>query len=287
MVLSCGADILSRMSDYERIAASIRQLQTSFREQPSLEELASAADLSPHHFQRVFQRWAGVSPKKFLQCLTVQAARPRLQDGASVLEAALDAGLSGPGRLHDLTVRLEAASPGEIKSGGRGWTIRWGFAESPFGVCLIASGQRGLLRLSFVDQPDDASALAILQTDWPAATLQRDPAHAASIVQTMFAAKPPEAPSLRCVVRGTEFQVLVWRALLEVRPGQLTTYSQIARRIDRPAAVRAVGTAVGRNPIACLIPCHRVIRSTGVIGEYRWGSPRKRLLVATELMRSS
>ena len=287
MVLSCGADILSRMSDYERIAASIRQLQTSFREQPSLEELASAADLSPHHFQRVFQRWAGVSPKKFLQCLTVQAARRRLQDGASVLEAALDAGLSGPGRLHDLTVRLEAASPGEIKSGGRGWTIRWGFAESPFGVCLIASGQRGLLRLSFVDQPDDASALAILQTDWPAATLQRDPAHAASIVQTMFAAKPPEAPSLRCVVRGTEFQVLVWRALLEVRPGQLTTYSQIARRIDRPAAVRAVGTAVGRNPIACLIPCHRVIRSTGVIGEYRWGSPRKRLLVATELMRSS
>lgn len=287
MVLSCGADILSRMSDYERIAASIRQLQTSFREQPSLEELASAADLSPHHFQRVFQRWAGVSPKKFLQCLTVQAARQRLQDGASVLEAALDAGLSGPGRLHDLTVRLEAASPGEIKSGGRGWTIRWGFAESPFGVCLIASGQRGLLRLSFVDQPDDASALAILQTDWPAATLQRDPAHAASIVQTMFAAKPPEAPSLRCVVRGTEFQVLVWRALLEVRPGQLTTYSQIARRIDRPAAVRAVGTAVGRNPIACLIPCHRVIRSTGVIGEYRWGSPRKRLLVATELMRSS
>ena len=287
MVLSCGADILSRMSDYERIAASIRQLQTSFREQPSLEELASAADLSPHHFQRVFQRWAGVSPKKFLQCLTVQAARQRLQDGASVLEAALDAGLSGPGRLHDLTVRLEAASPGEIKSGGRGWTIRWGFAESPFGVCLIASGQRGLLRLSFVDQPDDTSALAILQTDWPAATLQRDPAHAASIVQTMFAAEPPEAPSLRCVVRGTEFQVLVWRALLEVRPGQLTTYGQIARRIDRPAAVRAVGTAVGRNPIACLIPCHRVIRSTGVIGEYRWGSPRKRLLVATELMRSS
>lgn len=287
MVLSCGADILSRMSDYERIAASIRQLQTSFREQPSLEELASAADLSPHHFQRVFQRWAGVSPKKFLQCLTVQAARQRLQDGASVLEAALDAGLSGPGRLHDLTVRLEAASPGEIKSGGRGWTIRWGFAESPFGVCLIASGQRGLLRLSFVDQPDDASALAILQTDWPAATLQRDPAHAASIVQTMFTAEPPEAPSLRCVVRGTEFQVLVWRALLEVRPGQLTTYGQIARRIDRPAAVRAVGTAVGRNPIACLIPCHRVIRSTGVIGEYRWGSPRKRLLVATELMRSS
>lgn len=271
--------------DYTRIAASIQRLQTDFRQQPSLAELATAANLSPHHFQRLFARWAGVSPKKFLQCLTVQSARQRLRDGASVLDAALDSGLSGPGRLHDLTVSLQSASPGEIKSGGAGWTVSFGFADSPFGTCLLATGPRGIVRLAFVDDRDVDAARRSLLDDWPAADVRHDDVIAQTQVDHVFEAADRREP-LACYVRGTRFQVKVWRALLEIPPGQLATYRRIADLIEHPRAVRAVGTAIGRNPIGYLIPCHRVIRSTGVMGDYRWGTVRKRLLVASELAAS-
>lgn len=272
-------------NDYQRIAASIQRLQSDFRNQPSLSELAAAAELSPHHFQRLFVRWAGVSPKKFLQCLTVQAARQRLEAGASVLDAALDSGLSGPGRLHDLTVRLEAASPGEIKSGGAGWTIGFGFGDSPFGTCFTATGPRGMLRLAFVDDVNADTVRQSLQQEWRAAELYHDDVAAQAQINHVFGAADRKAP-LSCLVRGTAFQVSVWRALLQIPAGQLVTYGHVAQLAEHPRAVRAVGTAIGRNPIGYLIPCHRVIRSTGVIGDYRWGATRKRLLIATELSQS-
>lgn len=275
------------MNDYDRIAAAIEFLNSSFRDQPSLDEIAAKAGLSAPHFQRLFRRWAGVSPKKFLQCLTVQAAKQRLQQGASVLDASLDSGLSGPGRLHDLTVNLESASPGEIKSGGADWTIRFGFAASPFGLCLIADSPRGILKLAFVVDADERAAETLLREDWRRAMLSRDDSHATALMKTIFNGNALPADrsgsSLRCLVRGTEFQVRVWRALLELPLGCVASYGDVARHIGRPGAVRAVGTAIGQNSVGYLIPCHRVIRATGVVGEYRWGSIRKRLLIGHEL----
>ena len=297
------------MNDYERIAQVIRFLDARHVEQPDLATLAKGVGLSPFHFHRLFATWAGVTPKDFLQCLTLVHAKELLRDGGNVLDAALESGLSGPGRLHDLCVTLEAASPGELKSGGAGWTISSGFADSPFGKCLIAESPRGLCHLSFVD--NEKAALAGLRNDWPQAKLKRDEAAAARFAEMIFSPSPPkrgegdfirkqsasspqpapplgrrgsrsEQPSLRAFVCGTPFQVRVWRALLQVQPGTLTSYGRLANAIEKPAAARAVGTAVARNPLAYLIPCHRVIRETGVIGEYHWGPLRKRAIIAWE-----
>jgi AraC family transcriptional regulator of adaptative response/methylated-DNA-[protein]-cysteine methyltransferase len=272
------------MNDYERIARVIRHLDACHAGQPDLASLAELAGLSPFHFHRLFSAWAGITPKDFLQCLTLVHAKNLLYKGQSVLDAALGSGLSGPGRLHDLCVILEAASPGEVKSGGAGWTITAGFADSPFGRCLIGESPRGLCHLSFVDSGDGAAALAALRENWPRARLQRDDAIASRLTSGIF--QRPEnrhsGPALRAFVKGTTFQVRVWRALLQVPPGTLVSYGCLAAAIDRPAAARAVGTAVGHNPLAWLIPCHRVIRETGVIGEYRWGAVRKRAMMAWE-----
>jgi AraC family transcriptional regulator of adaptative response/methylated-DNA-[protein]-cysteine methyltransferase len=271
------------MSDYERIARVIRHLDVRHAEQPDLACLAAVAGLSPFRFHRLFSAWAGITPKDFLQCLTLAHAQALLRKGTSVLDAALGAGLSGPGRLHDLCVILEAASPGEVKSGGEGWTLTAGFADSPFGRCLIGASPRGLCHLSFFDD-DGAAALAALHEHWPKARLQRDDAAAVRLADDIFAppAAPPARPTLRAFVKGTAFQVRVWRALLQVPPGTLVSYGRLATALDNPAAARAVGTAVSHNPLAWLIPCHRVIRETGVIGEYRWGPARKRAMVAWE-----
>ena len=270
------------MNDYERIAQIIRYLDERRAEQPDLAALAAHAGLSPFHLLRLFSAWAGVTPKDFLQCLTLAHAQKLLREGESVLDAALESGLSGPGRLHDLCVNLEAASPGEWKSGGAGWMISVGFAESPFGKCLIAESPRGVCHLSFVE--DEKSALAGLQNDWPQAKIKRDDSVASRLAAKIFA--PPSGthsrPGLRAFVRGTPFQVRVWRALLQVPPGSLTSYGRLAATLGRPAAARAVGAAVGQNPLAYLIPCHRVIRETGVIGNYRWGPIRKRAMIAWE-----
>ncbi|MGZ8264246.1 MAG: methylated-DNA--[protein]-cysteine S-methyltransferase [Burkholderiales bacterium] len=270
------------MNTYERIARVIRYLDAHQAEQPDLATLAAQSGLSPAHFHRLFSAWAGVTPKDFLQCLTVTHAKALLNEGGSVLDAALQAGLSGPGRLHDLCVGLEAASPGELKSGGAGWRLRFGFAESPFGTCSIAQGPRGICHLSFVEEATEPSARASLAAQWPNALLERDDALAAAVARHLFARPAQCAAPLRAFVKGTAFQVRVWRALLQVPPGHVVTYGQLATLLGQPSAARAVGTAVGRNPLAFLIPCHRVIRETGVIGGYRWGTLRKRMMLACE-----
>ena len=270
------------MSDYQRIARVIRFLDEHHVDQPDLTTLAGQTGLSKFHFHRLFAAWAGVTPKDFLQCLTLAHAKQLLREGESILDVAMESGLSGPGRLHDLCVNLEAASPGEMKSGGAGWTIAFGFAESPFGKCLLAQSPRGICRLSF--EENEKAARADLQEDWPAAELKRDDTIAARLTEKIFA-QPGDShsqPALRAFVRGTLFQVRVWRALLQVQSGTLTSYGRLASAIDKPAAARAVGTAVGQNPLAYLIPCHRVIRETGVIGDYHWGPIRKRAIIAWE-----
>jgi AraC family transcriptional regulator of adaptative response/methylated-DNA-[protein]-cysteine methyltransferase len=272
------------MNEYERIARVIRYLDAYHADQPDLARLAGVAGMSPFHFHRLFSAWAGVTPKDFLQCLTLAHAKDLLHKGQSVLDAALASGLSGPGRLHDLCVILEAASPGEVKSGGMGWKITAGIADSPFGRCLIGESPRGLCHLSFIDTGDGVEALAALRAHWPRARLQRDDAAAARQAGKIFSPRSGRAarPALRAFVKGTAFQVRVWRALLLVPPGTLVSYGQLAAALDHPRAARAVGTAVGHNSLAWLIPCHRVIRETGVIGAYRWGHLRKRAMLAWE-----
>jgi AraC family transcriptional regulator, regulatory protein of adaptative response / methylated-DNA-[protein]-cysteine methyltransferase len=271
------------MNEYERIERVIRYLDANHADQPDLASLAEVAGVSMFHFHRLFSTWAGITPKDFLQCLTLAHAKKLLQKGASVLDAALAAGLSGPGRLHDLCITLEAATPGEVKAGGAGWTITAGFADSPFGRCLIGECPRGLCHLSFLGG-DGVEALAALHAHWPRARLQRDDVTAARQAGKIFSPWSERAarPALRACVKGTAFQVRVWQALILVPPGVLVSYGQLAEALDHPHAARAVGTAVGHNPLAWLIPCHRVIRETGVIGDYRWGQFRKRAMVAWE-----
>ena len=271
------------MNDYERVANIIRFLDLHHTEQPDLAELASVAGLSPFHFHRLFSNWAGVTPKDFLQSLTFEHVKQLLLDGHNVFDTALDAGLSGPGRLHDLCVTLEAASPGEIKNGGARMRVDYGFADTPFGEALIAETKRGVCHLSFVDH-DRSAGREVLVSQWPNARLNRDDTRAAELSARIFAAgRTSDRRVLRAFVRGTPFQLQVWRALLRVPAGALTTYGRLAGAIGQATAARAVGSAVGANPIAFIIPCHRVIRETGALGNYHWDPIRKRAIVGWEL----
>lgn len=273
------------MNDYERIATVIRFLDGHHAEQPDLAALASAAGLSPFHFHRLFSTWAGVTPKDFLQCLTVEHVKQLLGNGANVFDAAIDAGLSGPGRLHDLCVTLEAASPGEMKSGGAGMQIDYGFADTPFGEALIAETKRGISHLFFVDAGGRNRVRNLLTADWPNAKLVRNDSRMAALSSTIFAATADSTTNrpLRAFVRGTPFQVRVWRALLRIPIGSLTTYGRLAEAIGQSKAARAVGSAVGANPISFIIPCHRVIRETGALGNYGGGPIRKKVMLGWEL----
>ncbi|MDQ8181294.1 methylated-DNA--[protein]-cysteine S-methyltransferase [Pelagicoccus sp. SDUM812005] len=273
------------MSDYERIAKLIRYLDQKQGEQPSLQELAEFMGLSRHHLHRLFASWASITPKDFLQCLTAAKARELLRQGRSVLDTSLEVGLSGPGRLHDLCVKLEGATPGEIKSGGAGWLIRIGFVETPFGRACVAESDRGICHLSFLEaEGDEAVAQAKVLGDWPSAALRRDDKRARELAAAIFKEKGAAASGqpLKAIVRGSEFQVRVWQALVRIPSGSLVSYGRLAEAIGRPGASRAVGTAVGSNDLAYLIPCHRVIRETGVIGNYRWGHERKCAIIAWE-----
>ena len=274
------------MNDYERVANVIRFLDRHHTEQPDLHQLASAAGLSPFHFHRLFSAWAGVTPKDFLQCLTLEHVKHLLRNGDNVFDAALNAGLSGPGRLHDLCVTLEAASPGEMKNGGAGMQIEYGFAETPFGQALIAETKRGICHLSFVDGHGRNSARNLLTSQWSNAKLNRNDARIAELSAKIFTQVRDgvSRPTLRAFVRGTPFQLRVWRALLRVPSGSLTTYGRLAQAIGQSQAARAVGSAVGANPIAFIIPCHRVIRETGALGNYHWDPIRKRAIVGWELL---
>ena len=270
------------MNDYARVEKVIRYLDENHPAQPSLADLAAACGLSESHFHRLFHRWAGATPKDFVQCLTVEHAKRRLRESGSVLDAALDAGLSGPGRLHDLLVTIEAASPGEIKSGGSGMTIEWGMAGTPFGNCTLGWNPRGICHLAFHDTDEAPAAPTELRASWPNATLHRNDREAARREKIIFDPDARSTAPLRAFVRATPFQLKVWRALLRIPEGRLASYRTIATAIGQPAATRAVGTACGSNPIGYLIPCHRVIRETGIVKGYRWGHARKQALLARE-----
>jgi len=273
------------MNDYERVATVIRFLDRHHTDQPDLNELAATAGLSTFHFHRLFSTWAGVTPKDFLQCLTVEHVKQLLQNGHNVFDAALDAGLSGPGRLHDLCVTLEAASPGEMKNGGAGMEIDYGFADTPFGEALIAETKRGICHLTFVEVRGRDAARDLLKSDWPNAKLNRNDEQLAELCANIFTQLRDGSarPNLRAFVRGTPFQIRVWRALLQIPLGSLTTYGRLAKLIGQSKAARAVGSAVGANPISFIIPCHRVIRETGALGNYGGGRIRKRAMVGWEL----
>ena len=272
------------MTDYQRIAAALAYAGTHFQAQPTLAELAAQAHWSPFHFQRKFQEWAGVSPKKFLQYLSLAHAKRMLRQQVSVAEAAYETGLSGTGRLHDLFVTLEAMTPGEYRHGGTALAIAYSVGESPFGSYLVASTAKGICKLIFMEDP--AEALADLRQEWPCATLtpSANPTHAQ--VARFFNRKFGPTDRLHLHLKGTPFQLKIWESLLRIPEGELRTYAQLAAGAGYGAAVRAAGTAIGANPVGYLIPCHRVIRQTGELGQYRWGAPRKAALLGWEAART-
>ena len=263
-----------------QIARAIAYMIEHYQEQPSLEAMAARADLSPFHFQRIFKRWAGISPKRFLQYVTLAHAKRLLAGDASVLDAALDTGLSGPSRLHDLFVSCEAITPGEFKTLGEQLVIRWGLHDGPLGRVLLGATERGICWLSFVPE-GDAAAIAAFEREWVGARLVADQSATSDHAARAFALKDDTSP-LPLLLRGTNFQIKVWEALLRVPFGRLVSYQTIAEAIGQPGASRAVGRAVGRNNVAWLIPCHRVIRSTGIIHNYRWGTAQKQVLTSFE-----
>jgi AraC family transcriptional regulator, regulatory protein of adaptative response / methylated-DNA-[protein]-cysteine methyltransferase len=270
--------------DYQRVAAAIRYLEDNSTTQPTLEQVAEHIGLSPFHFQRLFQRWAGVSPKRFLQFLTAAYAKQLLRESCSILDASFAAGLSGPGRLHDLLIIAEAVTPGEYKSGGRGITIRYGFHATPFGQCLIGVTERGICRFEFVDGDGMTQALERVQLAWPEACLREGQEETRDIVERIFLRFPdPDAQGLQLLLRGSNFQLKVWQALLQIPEGRVASYGYLADKLGCPGASRAVGTAIGQNPIGLLIPCHRVLRQTGALGGYRWGTERKQAILTMEL----
>ncbi|MBK6639223.1 MAG: methylated-DNA--[protein]-cysteine S-methyltransferase [Rhodocyclaceae bacterium] len=270
----------SNWRQYTTVEKAIHYLRAHAHEQPDLADIAAAVHMSPHHLQRVFSEWAGISPKRFLQYLTKDYARKQLARTIDTLSVATDAGLSSTSRLHDLMVSCEAMSPGEIQSGGRGVIIGYGVAVSPFGDALIAWTARGVCHLAFYQQNSPA-LLSELQELWPHACLEQQDMKAGAWLERIFPRSPTRG-TVHLVLRGTNFQIKVWEALLNVASGELRSYSQIAAMIGSPRAARAVGSALAANTIGYLIPCHRVIRESGDINHYRWGTPRKQAMLAWE-----
>jgi len=273
-------------NDYQRIEQAIRFLEANYHTQPSLDEIASSVHLSKYHFQRLFKRWAGISPTQFLQYLTIEYAKQRLQESQSVLDAALDAGLSSPSRLHDLFVSFEAVTPGEYRQQGSGLDITYGFHDSPFGTCLVATTQRGICGLQFVEHHDSALVLQALHDRWPQARFAEKPDETQPLVDRVFAPVPADqSRPFHLLLKGTNFQVNVWQALLNIPRGGLASYGTVATYLGKPSASRAVASAIAHNPIGYLIPCHRVISSTGKIHGYQWGATRKKALLGWEASR--
>jgi len=274
-------------ADYQRIEQAIRFLEDNARRQPDLTEVAAHVGLSEYHFQRLFTRWAGISPKRFLQFLTKENAKALLSR-TSVLSAAYEAELSGPGRLHDLLVQCEAVTPGEYRMKGAGVDIAYGFHPTPFGECLLALTGRGICFLAFVDG-ERLYALEQLRLDWANANLQEDPSRTRLVVQQIFAPHsgtsltPREPRAIALHLRGTNFQIKVWEALLRLPPGAATSYEALAEQVGSINAARAVGNAVARNPLAYLIPCHRVLQKAGGFGNYRYGATRKQAILGWEM----
>lgn len=277
------SDYTQQSTDYDRIAKAIHYLEANYRQRPSLDEIAGSVHLSKYHFQRLFKRWAGISPTQFSHFLTLEYAKERLRESQSLLETALDAGLSGPGRLHDLFVTFEAITPGEYKRLGAGLRIVFGFHDTPFGQCLLATTDRGICALHFVEEGDRSVALEQLANHWPQAHFAEDPSHTQPLIGQIFApAAAEQSQPFHLMLKGTNFQIKVWQALLAIPPGVLVSYQDVASFMDKPNGACAVGGAVARNPVAYLIPCHRVINKTGKIHRYRWGATRKKAMVGWE-----
>ena len=266
---------------YEMVARAITFIRRNARRQPTLNEIAADLGLSEFHLQKIFSKWAGVSPKRFLQYVTKEHAKQALRTSKDLLSITLESGLSSPGRLHDLMVTCEAMSPGEIKTGGAGLQIGFGITPTPFGNALIAWTARGICHMGFVEAHAIANAIIALQQDWPAASMREDQAHARQLTAVIFD-RDASAHPLHLMLRGTNFQIKVWEALISIAPGEIVSYTQFAQIAGIPNARRSIGTAIGKNDIALLIPCHRVIRESGEISGYRWGSDRKIALLAWE-----
>jgi AraC family transcriptional regulator of adaptative response/methylated-DNA-[protein]-cysteine methyltransferase len=270
-------------ADYDVVRKAIGHIRDHWREQPEIETIAEAAGVTPTELHHLFRRWAGLTPKAFLQALTLNGARELLRDSASVLDATYEVGLSGPGRLHDLFVTHEAMSPGEWKLGGAGLTISFGFHPSPFGSALVMATERGLAGLAFADPGEERIALDDMKSRWPRATYVEDSARTSAVARRIFDPTQwqPEQP-LRVVLIGTDWEVRVWEALLKIPMGKLDTYSNIATKLANPTASRAVGAAVGKNPVSFVVPCHRVVGKSGALTGYHWGITRKRAMLGWE-----
>jgi len=271
---------LEPLQHYKLIEQAIQYIEAKVRHQPELSEIASAVGLSEFHFQRIFTQWTGISPKRFIQFLTKENAKKLLSESENLLDTTHKVGLSSLGRLHDLFVSTEAVTPGEFKSNGAGLTIHYGVHHTPFGKCLIATTERGICSLGFIDG-SEGKMIDKLVNDWDQARMMEDYKATAPLVTRIFSGIESGQP-LKLHLRGTNFQIKVWEALLSIPSGAVTTYEHIAAQVGQPKAVRAVGTAVGHNPIAYLIPCHRVIRKSGEFGNYLYGSARKKFILAKE-----
>ena len=270
--------------DYQRIAQAIQFLEEHVTDQPGLDQIASGVHLSKYHFQRLFKRWAGISPMQFLQYLTLDFTKQRLAEGQNLFDVSLDAGLSGPGRLHDLFVTFEAITPGEYKKKGEGIRIIFGFHPTPFGECLIAKTERGILHLSFVENGGKENALGQLRSEWSLSFFEENPQETGPLVEYIFSPQEQQSSQpFHLLLKGTNFQINVWRALLTIPKGSLVSYQDIATYIGQPKASRAVGSAIARNSIAFLIPCHRVITKEGKIHNYQWGATRKKAIIGREV----
>ena len=273
------------MSDYARIADAIRFIASQVERQPTLDEIAAHVHLSPFHFQRLFSRWAGVTPKRYLQVLTLERAKALLQESRPLLEVADTLGLSSGSRLYDHFVQLEAVTPGEYKQRGAGLVIDHGVHDTPFGQAFVALTPRGVCNFSFLDEKAPEVPLAALAHSWPEAELREAPSRTQNVINTMFdGSKAPDRP-ISLHVSGTNFQISVWRALLQIPPAKVVSYAQVASAVGNPKAARAVGLAVGANPVALMIPCHRVIQQNGKLGGYHWGETRKQAIHAWEAAR--
>jgi AraC family transcriptional regulator of adaptative response/methylated-DNA-[protein]-cysteine methyltransferase len=281
-----SSDYSKQSDDYKRIEKAIQFIENNFKSQPTLDQIAESVHLSKYHFDRIFKRWAGISPIQFMQFMTLDFTKQKLAEFKSLLDTALDAGLSGPSRLHDLFVTFEAITPGEFKKQGAGLEIFYGFCDSPFGDCLLAITERGICHLGFVKGDKRLDALNQLYETWPGARFREDPKATRTMVKSIFVVGKTRNPQpFNILIKGTNFQINVWKALLSIPDGWIVSYQDIAAYIGHPKAFRAVANAIAINPVAYLIPCHRVIAKSGKINQYRWGSARKKALIGWEAAR--
>lgn len=273
--------------DYQRVEKALKYLTANYRDKPILNELASSVSLSEYHFQRIFTRWAGISPERFIRFLTKENAKKILFESKSLLEAAYKCELSSQGRLYDLFVSTEAVTPGEFKTYGEGLHIKYGIHPSPFGTCFIAQTARGICALDFIDAKKSGDAVSDFKLRWKNALILEDGHETGAAVRSIFDSKNRRDKSLKVLMRGTNFQLKVWEALLKIPPGFIVSYEDIAELLGKPKSTRAVANAVASNPVAYLIPCHRVIRKMGVVSDYRWGAERKMAILGWESSRSN